>query len=110
RYTYLPQIGLAILVTWGIADLTSRRVLLPGVVTAAAVVIVGLAAAGWRQTGCWQNSETLWTHALVAQPETDVARAGRGDVLLARGDANGAIADFEAALRMRPGNSEVQAR
>jgi tetratricopeptide (TPR) repeat protein len=111
RYTYLPQIGLLIALTWGVAELTTgwryRFAILSGI---AALVLGGLSASAWQQIGYWKNSETLWTHALQVDPNSDVARGGRGDVLLGRGDVDGAVRDFQAALSIRPNNAEVHSR
>jgi tetratricopeptide (TPR) repeat protein len=108
RYTYLPQIGLLIALVWGMADLTaSWPYRIPALTAFAALVLGGLSASAWQQVGFWKDSETLWTHALKVDSNSDVARAGRGDVLLRRGDVDGAIRDFEAALSIRSNNSEV---
>ena len=108
RYTYLPQIGLLIVLAWGVAELTAgwrRRVGILG--TLAVLLLLSLSGNAWQQIGYWKNSETLWTHALEVEPQSDVARAGRGDVLLARGDVDAAIRDFEAALSIRSNNPEA---
>jgi hypothetical protein len=63
RYTYLPQIGLYLLVTWAVADLCAgwrhRRVVLGGCAT---VILVALIFCARVQTSYWRNSESLWTH------------------------------------------------
>lgn len=71
RYTYLPQIGLYILLTWGIADLTtdcpSRRVILGASATLA------LSLLAWRttvQVSYWRDSESLWRHTLAVLSKT----------------------------------------
>jgi hypothetical protein len=108
RYTYLPQIGLLIALTWGATELTAGwRYQWASLGAVAVLVLCGLSASAWQQVGYWKDSEALWTHALAVEPNSDVARAGRGDVLLQRGDVEGAIRDFEEALSIRPNNSEV---
>jgi hypothetical protein len=69
RYTYLPSIGLFVVVTWGAADLlislrTSRWVI--GSVAMAIIAICGIVT--FRQAGYWKNSETLFRHTLAADP------------------------------------------
>ncbi len=108
RYTYLPQIGLYVAITWAIADLAARRRNRGAVLTcagAAAIVLLSLVA--WKQTSYWKNSETLWRHALAVSSSNDVAQAGLGGVLLGRGKIDEAIGNFQEALRIRPGNAEV---
>ena len=73
RYTYLPQIGLYLIATWTIADLSRawryRRQIL-GV--AAAIVITALAWLTWIQSTYWRDSEILWTHTLAVTTDNDV--------------------------------------
>ncbi len=78
RYMYLPQIGLAIAVAWGAAELTKNWRLLPllcGGVSAA--MLVALAWCSWLQTRYWHDSLTLWTHALELDFDgnNDIARS-----------------------------------
>src|SRR6266566_3276122 len=76
RYTYLPHIGLFLLVVWLAADVIGVRRSRLQFAVAAAVALAIIAALGWRafiQTSNWRNSETLWTHALAVTPDNDVA-------------------------------------
>ncbi len=84
RYTYLPQIGLYMMVAWGAAQLCSgwryRRAVLG---SAAGAILAGLLACAYVQTGYWKNSISLWTHTLACTSENYLAhnnfgqRAGR---------------------------------
>lgn len=108
RYTYLPQIGLYLVVTWAIADLTARwRHQAAALTCAGGAVIIALGLSAWKQTGYWKDSETLWRHALAVTLTNDVAHAGLGGVLLGRGRVDEAIENFQEALRIRPGNAEA---
>src|SRR5436190_9832869 len=73
RYTYLPQIGLYIVITWTVADLLleSTRVRRALVAVMAALAIVSLAVRGLGQTSYWKNSDTLWNHTLAVTGEID---------------------------------------
>src|SRR6476646_3127903 len=68
RYTYLPQIGLYIVIEWEIGDLhlasrsRGHRALV-GVVAAIAIVCLGMRA--FVQVSYWKNSQTLWSHTLA---------------------------------------------
>lgn len=103
RYTYLPQIGVYLAVTWGIADLSAgwrgRRLILG---TAAALVITSLIAVSWRQVGYWSSTVRLWQHTLALTSDNDVAERGLGSELLRLGQVDEAIAHDRAALRIRP--------
>ena len=87
RYTYLPQIGLYIMIAWTVGDLlleSTRRFrrALVGVIAAMAVVSLGARAFG--QTSYWKNSETLWNHALAVTGENDVAHNNLGFLFIAQ--------------------------
>jgi protein O-mannosyl-transferase len=106
RYTYLPQIGLYILIAWGVTDLTARWGHQKKILAFAAAAII--AACLWRariQTSYWRDSETLWTHALDVTHNNDVAENNLGIVLLQKGRVDEAIPRFERAIEIRPENA-----
>jgi protein O-mannosyl-transferase len=106
RYTYLPQIGLYVAVTWAVADLTRswrfRRIALGG---AALVVVGALSWRGWMQTSYWRDSETLFTHALAVTTNNDVALNNLGIIFLDKGQLDEAISKLQAAIDLRPENA-----
>jgi tetratricopeptide (TPR) repeat protein len=108
RYTYLPQIGLYIMIAWTVDGLlvesTRRRRALVGVIAAMAVVSLGVRAFG--QTSYWKNSETLWNHALAVTGENDVAHNNLGFLFLRRGELDKAISEFQTALDIRSRNTQ----
>jgi len=108
RYTYLPQIGLYLIATWSIADLSvawryRRRIL--GV--AAAIVIAVLAWLAWIQNTYWRDSETLWTRTLAVTSHNDVAHANLADLFLRRDRIDEAISHSEEALRIHSRNGSA---
>jgi tetratricopeptide (TPR) repeat protein len=69
RYTYLPSIGLWIMVAWGLHDLASRRPRLREAMTmAAGLVAVLFALLAGRQTEVYKDSGTLWEATLRSDP------------------------------------------
>src|SRR6266566_2663473 len=106
RYTYLPHIGLFLLAVWLAADVAavSQSRSRVAVATAAAVVIIAaLAWAAFVQASHWRNSENLWSHALAATTDNDVAHNNLGYLCANRGELDKAISHFETALRIRSG-------
>ncbi|HXF09202.1 MAG TPA: hypothetical protein VN625_00355 [Desulfuromonadaceae bacterium] len=78
RYTYLPGIGFAIVVTWSVAEL-GGGLSLPGLrytvnTIVALIVLAGCVVLTWRQVGYWQNTQTLMEHSLEVDPGNVVAR------------------------------------
>ena len=108
RYTYLPQIGLYLLITWAATDLTAlwrrRREFL---VIGAAATIAILSYRAFIQTSYWKNSENLWTHALFVTSNNDVAHNNLGFLFLRRGELDQAISHFQAALNIRSRSAEA---
>jgi protein O-mannosyl-transferase len=106
RYTYLPQIGLYIAVTWAVADLTRSWRFQRMALGAAALVVVGvLSWRGWLQTSYWRDSETLFTHALAVTTNNDVALNNLGIIFLDKGQLDDAISKLQAAIDLRPENA-----
>ena len=106
RYTYLPQIGLYIAITWGIADVTAAWRWQREILTAGTAIVVGLLS--WRasaQASYWRDSETLFTHALAVTSNNDVAENNLGIVFLQKGNLDEAISLLQAAVDLRPENS-----
>jgi tetratricopeptide (TPR) repeat protein len=103
RYTYLPQIGLYILVSWSVAHLVAWRRAGGRILTAAAaIVLVSLTLIARAQVRYWHDSETLWKHSLAVTEDNDFPHFGLGDVYFARGELDKAIAEFRSALYLRP--------
>ncbi len=104
RFTYLPQIGLYLVVVWAIRDLAAswrwRRQVL-GV--AAFSVMAVLMACAWKQTSYWRNSETLWTHTLACTSGNYLAHSNLGDVVMGQGRFTEAIEHFQKAIEIKPG-------
>src|SRR5882757_3346175 len=110
RYTYLPQIGLFIMISWTVGDLlleSTPRVRGALVGVGAALAIVSLGARAFGQASYWKNSETLWNHTLTVTGENDVAHNNLGFLFLRRGELDKAISEFQAALNIRSKNTET---
>jgi hypothetical protein len=75
RYTYLPQIGLYILLTWTVVELTaswrSRLWVLGG---GALVVLAVLIICARAQTAYWRDSKSLWAHTLACTTDNSIAQ------------------------------------
>ncbi len=106
RYTYLPQIGLYIAITWAVVDVTASWLYQRIVLSVAAMLAIGVLS--WRasvQTWYWRDSETLFKHALGVTTNNDVAENNLGIVFLRQGKLDKAISLLQAAVDLRPDNS-----
>jgi protein O-mannosyl-transferase len=104
RYTYIPLIGLFVVVAWLLPDLLKtwryHRVALAGTGSAAILLCVTLAMI---QVGYWKDSETLFRHALTVTAGNYVAHDNLGDALADQGKREAARAEFAAAIKIKPG-------
>ena len=105
RYTYLPLIGLFIILAWGMGELGAGRGR-PGQLMVLAALFL-LVACGLRtrdQIGYWRNSETLFRRALAVTQNNFVAFDGLGLCLLERGQTAEAIDCYDKSLQIKPDN------
>ncbi len=108
RYTYLPHIGLYLMLTWGAAELSSiirqRRLLLASF---AAVILISLIAVARNQTSMWHDSETLWRSAIARTNDNVMAHTNLGEALYTKGQVGEAIFEYEAALQINPNYADA---
>lgn len=109
RYSYLSTLGLALLAGSAIASVVTLRPsprLRPAFVSAGRVAAVAWIATlgylSWDRVHVWKDAETLWFHAVDAQPDCSICQVNLGVALLGQGRSAPAIAQFEAALKQRP--------
>jgi hypothetical protein len=107
RYTYLPSIGLFLAIVWGAAGLAGKR--RPLLATAAAAVLLALAAVTRAQIGFWADSVILYRHALAVTSDNYLAHLGLAKALTGRKDWAGAAEQYQAVLALRPHMIEARA-
>ena len=108
RYTYLPQIGLLVAVTWTVGEISILRARRKLLIALSGIALLALAASAWCQTSYWKNSETLWQHTLVATSDNDVAHNNLGLFYEQQRNLNGAVSQYEAALQIQSGRQEAR--
>jgi tetratricopeptide (TPR) repeat protein len=108
RYTYVPLIGLGIIIAWGIPDLLEhwkhRQLILT---ISAGFAICVCAIAGRAQVRYWENDTTLWTHAIEVTEGNYLAHSNLGLALAEHGKTQDAIAHYSEALRIKPELAEA---
>jgi tetratricopeptide (TPR) repeat protein len=103
RYTYLPLVGIFIMVAWGLGDLIAgRRALRIAAGVAAVGCLAVLAAIACRQVMVWRDTETLFRHAAAVTEDNAFARAALGTELRRQGRTTEALAECTAAVAIDP--------
>jgi len=107
RYTYVPLIGVFVMVSWGAEELLrgirGGRGILWGTGTA---VVAALAVASFVQVSYWRTSETLFSHALEVTENNWMAHFKLGNALLDSKRTKEAVAEYNSVL-MTLGYSEL---
>jgi Tfp pilus assembly protein PilF len=101
RYTYIPLVGLSIILAWGGAELLegwprARRPVIAG----AAVAGVACAVVSWVQLPYWTSSETLFLHATQVTSGNNIMLHNLAERRMAEGRIEEARADAAEALRI----------
>lgn len=103
RYTYVPLIGLFIIIVWGGTDLLKEwRYKAMGFGAIAMVIISILSVFTWLQIQHWANSITLFKHTINVTENNYFAHYGMGHALASQGKLKEAVEHFEEAVRIRP--------
>jgi protein O-mannosyl-transferase len=109
RYTYIPSIGLFILVVWGVNDLfdlwLERKKFLP---LAASVALVGCLAMTSLQLNYWQSSIQLFLRAIAVTTNNYVADNTLGKAFEKAGQKEKALFVYSETVRLEPRYPEGQ--
>ncbi len=103
RYTYIPSVGLLILTVWSAHDLARRwrhRVTALSLAGAAATILCWTLTR--QQLGYWQDSETLFQHALKVTRNNYIACNNLGSALDQNGQTKEAVSQFQESIRLKP--------
>jgi len=100
RYTYVPLIGIFVALSWLGWEALGRR---DGRLAAAALpVLLLLGIVAHAQVRVWQDSVTLFRHALAVTENNHTAHLNLGMALAERGDLEEAVRQYRETLRIRP--------
>ncbi len=103
RYTYIPLIGLFIMITWGVYDLAKNRdktkILMP---LSATLVITAIAVLSWIQIGHWKNSLTLFRHSINVTKDNYIIINNIGVTLIENGKKDEGETYLKESLKIKP--------
>ena len=101
RYSYLPLIGISIMLAWGIPSLI-KRIDISGKIlfTAGIAALSLLAVLTWQQCGYWKNSIELYSHTLRIIPDYADGYYNRGISYYKLGRYQQAIENYNMAITL----------
>jgi protein O-mannosyl-transferase len=108
RFTYVPYIGLFIILAWGVPDLLAawpQRPWALGIIPVFA--LAALAVVARNQVSYWGDSINLFTHTINVTKDNDVAYDGRGVSYAGLGRWDEALRDLSEAITIRPDFAEA---
>ena len=107
RYTYIPYIGLFIMIAWSLPQLLAKllsakpqRKIVLAVLMLTALTALGISA--YKQTMYWNNSSTLFSHTLEVTNNNFIAHNCLGQDLYKQGKLVLAAEHFNKALQIKP--------
>ncbi len=99
RFSYLPSVGLCILLAWGMHDLAGRWPFLRrGLVLAAGLGVAACALLTFHQIPFWKDTATMFSHDIDVTGRNFVACYNLGSTALAARDYPQAVACLEESL------------
>ena len=111
RYTYVPLIGLLIMVVWGIGDLATQR--LPQawrgrtLAIGAAGALAVCTALTVRQVQFWKDTETLFKRAVRVTRNNYLAHNNLGFYYSGKGRKAEAMEEYRLSLQINPAYEEA---
>ncbi len=108
RYSYLPTIGLFIIIAWGFSDFsTGFRYKKAALNIAAILTLLILMMTARLQLGYWENSITLFEHAVKVTKDNDLAHFNLGNAFMTKGKIDEAIYHYNNAVNIRPDDAQT---
>ena len=111
RYSYLPIVGLFVMLAWAGGELCARSDGRPSLRVALAVAallaVAGCAIGTRRQVGYWRDSITLFEHALTIAPDSSTVHNNLGIELALTREWDRAERHFTRARDAAPNSAEA---
>jgi tetratricopeptide (TPR) repeat protein len=109
RYTYIPSVGIAIMLVWGTIELLRRRRHAVTALSVMAGLALGICLFLTRQQlRYWQNSETLFRQTLMVTEDNFLAHFNLGVALEMNGRLDEAIHEYQETVRLQPSVAAVR--
>lgn len=108
RYTYVPLIGIFIILAWGVGEMVTRsRYGWVALAYTLGIVLTLLVVCTRQQLDHWRNSVTLFQRAIEVVPNNHVAHNNLGGALKTAGRDDEAAYYFSEAVRIAPNYTDA---
>ena len=108
RYTYVPLIGIFIILAWGLPDLLKKwRYQKIGVVLGSALLLPALMVTTWLQVRHWSDNIEFYEQMIKVTDNNFMAHYNLGVYLAAYENINQAINHYRKALSIKPGHVDA---
>jgi tetratricopeptide (TPR) repeat protein len=108
RYTYLPSIGIFIILAWGVPAFYRHENIRSRIFFCAGIPAIAIFSfLTWHQCGYWKNDTELLSHALQVNKDNYLALNYSGLSLLNDGKAQESIDRFNETIRVKPDYAEA---
>jgi tetratricopeptide (TPR) repeat protein len=102
RYTYIPMMGIVLLVVWAVNDLSKQWRRRSVLVAAGVALMMGVCISRTRgEIVYWKNGATLWGRAVAVTKDNFMAHYCLGTVLL-KTDLDKAVSELKASVAIYP--------
>ena len=109
RFVYIPYIGLFVAISWGTVDFFKHSGLdTKWLATAGSGIVLTIAALSFNQVRFWENSITLFTHAVEVTHNNFLSHYALGYAFEQRDKPLEAIQHYKASLNINPEQTDVQ--
>ncbi|MBK5273619.1 MAG: tetratricopeptide repeat protein [Desulfuromonadales bacterium] len=104
RYTYIPYIGIFIMIAWGGAEFAGKLKVSGRIAgLAAGGILLFFAVVTWNRLGYWQDNERLLFHTLEITRNNYFVHRVLGEIYEKQGKADLALAHYQEVIRINSG-------
>jgi tetratricopeptide (TPR) repeat protein len=103
RYTYIPYIGLFIMIAWGLPELVAKLPYRKAALgTFLAIVLTAMALCAYRQISYWKDTATLFSHALKVTQNNYLAHGCLAEYYRKQGNNALVVEHYKKVLEIKP--------
>jgi tetratricopeptide (TPR) repeat protein len=103
RYSYLPYVGLFVIIAWGLGDVAAQLPKIkPGIILVAAAGLIACCCGTRQELQYWKDSVALFNRAISVTDDNPIALCDLAVALVQRGQFDEGVARARQALEMKP--------